>query len=187
MATSTAPGPVRGEVVVTADVADPGPIVFHDRPAPEPDTAAIEAFASDIAGWLNDHLTALQGGRRGRLETVAADGLLGETASAGARRAVTTDLASPEAPVMTARYHVVVVHDGAPSFARVDVTVSHPDGTTSEAGFVFTPDEPPTLVAAGGDRGAGTTAGGTEDPELTTPPPPSASPGGSAANEDAAS
>lgn len=133
--------PVEGQADVVVTVADSGPIVFHDRPAPEPDQAAIDAFTDAARQWLDDHLTALQDGEDGgRLDEVAAEGVM-DAASPDLVDAVTTDLASPDTPVEQASYHLVVAHSGAPLWLRAHVSVVDRDGTGHIVGFVFTPAE----------------------------------------------
>lgn len=143
-------GPVGGETNVVVVAADASSLVFNDRATPEPDGAAIDAFADRVGDWLDGHLTALQDDDEGLLEEVAAPDLL-EGADPAALDAVTSDLASPDAPVDRARYHLVVAHSGRPLWLRAHVTVVSRDGAAHEVGFVFTPtdDGPPTLVAAG--------------------------------------
>lgn len=143
-----APEAVRGHLTLVVDAADPGPIVFHDRSEPEPDGAAVEALAGHATGWLDAHLTDLQSGGDGRLDEVAAPGLL-EGAPPGAVTAVTSALASPEQPVDAAQYHVVVVHDGPPRYARATVAVRSPSGRVTRGAFVFVHREGLRLVAAG--------------------------------------
>lgn len=149
-APSPTAGPVDGDTNVVVVAADPNSLVFNDRPTPEPDQAAIDAFAEQVDGWLDEHLTALQDGGAGLLSEVAAPDVL-DGADPGTLDAVTTDLASPDAPVDHARYHLVVAHSGAPLWMRAHVTVVSRDGAAREVGFVFMPadDGGPTLVAAG--------------------------------------
>lgn len=143
-------GPVEGDADVVVVAADPNSLVFNDRTTPEPEQAAIDAFAEQVEGWLNEHLTGLQDGGEGRLEEVAAPGLLDGT-DAEMLESVTSGLASPDAPVDHVRYHLVVAHSGRPLWLRAHVTVVNRDGAANEVGFVFTPNAegPPTLVAAG--------------------------------------
>lgn len=143
-------GPVDGDADVVVVTADPNSLVFNDRAAPEPDQAAIDAFAEQVDGWLDEHLTALQDGGEGLLDEVAAPDVL-DGADPDTLDAVTTGLASPDAPVDHARYHLVVAHSGRPLWVRVHVIVVSRDGAAHEVGFVFTPaeDGDPTLVAAG--------------------------------------
>ncbi|MDP8927677.1 MAG: hypothetical protein M3O70_03630 [Actinomycetota bacterium] len=126
-----------------------GPVVFHDQPAPPPDDVAVAGFAAAVVGWLDRHLTDLQGGGPGLLAEVAAPGLL-TGAPAVSVTAATHALVSPERPVTDAFYHVIVAQEGLPLWARVGVTVRSAEGTTSSAGFVFTPGPPPVLIAAQG-------------------------------------
>lgn len=143
-------GPVDGEGTVVVVTADNSSLVFNDRTTPEPDQAAIDAFAAQVEGWLDEHLTDLQDGEEGGLEDVAAAGLL-DGADPATLDAVTSDLTSPDAPVDDARYHLVVAHSGQPLWLRAHVVVVDRDGAAREAGFVFTPTEDgdPELVALG--------------------------------------
>lgn len=143
------PGPVYGEANIDVVSSSAGPIVFHNRPAPPPDDAAIAAFAAGLVGWLDRHLTDLQAGGPGLLNEVAAPGLL-DGASAGPVTAVTGALASPQRPVANAFYHVVVAQEGPPLWARVNVTVQALEGAPAYAGFVFTPGPPLMLIALQG-------------------------------------
>lgn len=137
--------PVVGARTVILEAVDAGPIVFHDRPPPEPDRTAIDAFATQVGDWLDAHLTDLQAGGDGRLDEVAAPGLLdGDPATV---LDVTAELTGPDRPVTDALYHVVVSHEGAPIWARVTVLVGTEGGATARVGFVFEPG--PRLVAAG--------------------------------------
>ncbi|MDP8960267.1 MAG: hypothetical protein M3N32_01355 [Actinomycetota bacterium] len=142
------PGPVRGQASVGVVSSSAGPIVFHDQPAPPPDDAAVAGLAAAVVGWLDRHLTDLQGGGPGLLAEVAAPGLLAG-APAESLAAATHALASPERPVTNVFYHVIVAQEGLPLWARVNVTVTSAEGTTS-SGFVFTPGPPPVLIAAQG-------------------------------------
>ena len=143
-------GPVAGAAQVVVASADPNALVFNDRATPEPDQAAIDAFAGEVQEWLDRHLTALQQGEEGMLEEVAAEGLL-DGADPELRDALTTDLASPGSPVDQAWYHLVVAHSGRPLWLRAHVTIVDRAGVPHEVGFVFTPQEgsPPALIAAG--------------------------------------
>lgn len=145
----TATGPVKGQPNVVVVTSSAGPLVFHDVPPPAPDDAAVKAFSGAIVSWLDRHLTDLQAGRGGLLQEVAAPGML-----AGAPpelvTSVTRALTDPQHPVANALYHVVVVHEGQPLWARVDVTVGGFDGRVTNAGFVFTPGPKPVLIAADG-------------------------------------
>lgn len=144
-----ATGPVKGQPNVVVVTSSAGPLVFHDVPPPAPDEPAVRSFSNAIAAWLDRHLTDLQAGRGGLLQEVAAPGLL-----AGAPpelvTGVTRALTDPQHPVANALYHVVVVHEGKPLWARVDVTIGGFDGKITNAGFVFTPGPKPVLVAADG-------------------------------------
>lgn len=151
-ATTPSPTPeaVRGHLTLVVDAADPGPIVFHDRPEPEPDGAAVEALAGQVTEWLDAHLTDLQAGGDGLLGDVAAPGLL-TGASSDAVGAVTSGLASPGRPVAAAQYHVVVVHDGQPRYARATIAVRSSSGRVARGAFVFVDRGELRLVATGPD------------------------------------
>lgn len=142
-------GAVDGLETVVVVAADPNSLVFNDRATPEPDEAAIHAFAAQVNLWLDEHLTALQDGGDGALDEVAVAGLL-DGADPTVVDAVTTALASPDTPVAHARYHLVVAHSGAPVWLRAHVTTVDPDGGEHVAGFVFVPEPAGLrLIAAG--------------------------------------
>ncbi|MFN2557724.1 MAG: hypothetical protein ABR592_12835 [Nitriliruptorales bacterium] len=148
-ATPTPYGPVRGEARIDVVSTSAGPIVFHSQPAPAADGGAGGAFAAGVVAWLDRHLTDLQAGGPGLLGEVAAPGLL-PGAPAESVTAVTGALASPQRPVATAVYHVVVAQEGPPLWARVNLTVQPDGGAPVNAGFVFTPGPPLVLVALQG-------------------------------------
>lgn len=100
---------------------------------PEPDQAAIEGVVGAVGDWLDAHLDALQRTGQGAWGVVAVDGL----ADGKKRQQVTTDLASPDAPVERARYVMTVYQDGTPQYVTTRVEVTHPDGSTSDVGLVF--------------------------------------------------
>ncbi len=150
--TATVPssaGPVRGQAHIDVVSSGAGPIVFHNQPAPPPDRGAVDAFAADVVGWLDRHLTDLQTGGPGLLGEVAAPGLLTGAPSEPVA-AVGQVLASPQRPAAHAVYHVVVAQEGLPLWARANVSVQPADGAPVSAGFVFTPGPPLVLVALQG-------------------------------------
>lgn len=144
---------VDGQVEVETVSVHAGEPVFNpgapQAAEPDVDTAAVDAFAEEIASWLDDHLDGLQQGGSGALEQVAAPGLL-ESDSRNATIGVTTALASPDRPVDGATYAVTVAVDGGPQWATVHVVVTPREGDPSAAQFTFTPgEEGPILEAAG--------------------------------------
>ncbi len=143
------PGPVRGQVHREVVSSSAGPIVFHNHPAPPPDSRAVEAFTAAVAGWLDRHLSDLQAGGPGLLAEVAAPGLLAGAPSEPVT-AVTGALASPQRPVSQAVYQVVVAQEGPPLWARVNITVQPEGGPPATAGFVFAPGPPLVLIALQG-------------------------------------
>ncbi len=114
---------------------------------PEADQDAIDAAATAVGDWLDRHLDALQRDGKGAWGDVAAKGL----ADADERTAVTTALASPEAPVEAARYVMSIYHDGPPRYLTARVEVTHPDDSVAVAELVFLTDEDgtPTLTMFG--------------------------------------
>lgn len=169
---SPTPSPVRGEATVVVTSTHPGPIVFHDQPAPPGDEAAIAAAVERVTGWLDRHLTDLQSGGGGLLSDVAAPGLL-DGAPPELTASVTTRLTGPERPVRTALYHVVVAQEGHPQFLRVTALVETDTGTITRTGFVFGPADPLVLLAAGSDdretAGVAPPPPGSPQPEATGP------------------
>ena len=109
---------------------------------PEPDQASIEAVTTTVGDWLDAHLDRLQRDGKGLWGQMAADGL----ANGKQRRQVTTDLASPDAPVRSARYVMTVYHDGASQYLTAKVEVTHPDDSISDVGLVFVVDDDGTPV-----------------------------------------
>ncbi|HEX2027957.1 MAG TPA: hypothetical protein VHF25_08165 [Nitriliruptorales bacterium] len=145
----------------------PGPIVFHDQPAPPGDEAAIAAAVQRVTGWLDRHLTDLQSGGAGLLNEVAAPGLL-DGAPPELTASVTTRLTDPDRPVRTALYHVVVAQEGPPQFVRVTAVVETEAATITRTGFVFGGGDPLVLVAAGSEDRE---AAGAASPPAGSPPP----------------
>lgn len=117
---------------------------------PEPDQAAVDQVATAVGDWLDAHLDRLQRTGKGLLGEVAPDDL----GSAEERRVVTSQLASPDNPVESARYIITVYEDGAPQYLTVRVEVAHPDESVSTAGLVFVVGEggSPRLSLFGPDR-----------------------------------
>lgn len=118
---------------------------------PEPDHDVIDTATQQVGDWLDTHLDGLQRDGDGSFGAIAADGL---RPSAGARRPITTDLASPEDPVVSARYTISAYHDGMPEFLTAVVEVTHPDDTVSMASLVFVvaEDGTPHLTMFGPDE-----------------------------------
>lgn len=114
---------------------------------PEADQDAIDAASAAVGDWLDQHLDTLQRDGEGSWGDIAAEGL----ADADERTAVTTDLASPDAPVEAARYIMSVYHDGPPRYLTARVEVTHPDESvaTAELVFVTAEDGAPTLTMFG--------------------------------------
>lgn len=149
--TPAAPTPVEGHVELTAlHLESAGQRLYpagHPEDAPPPvDEAAVHAFVGAVADRLDAHLDALQRGEAGTLLAT----LEPAAAAPEAAAAITTDLASPDDPVLGAIYTTEVAVDGTPAWAHVTVTVTHPDGSTGMADLVFVAtDAGPELVAAG--------------------------------------
>lgn len=109
---------------------------------PEPDQASIEAVTTTVGDWLDAHLDRLQRDGKGLWGQLAAEGL----ANGEQRRQVTTHLASPDAPVRSARYVMTVYQDGAPQYLTAKVEVTHPDDSVTDVGLVFVVDDEGTPV-----------------------------------------
>jgi hypothetical protein len=147
---SPTPAPVKGAVELTSTRLEASGTRLHprgsaaDRPVPV-DEQAVRGFVGDVARWLDGHLTSLQTGGPGQIpSSLHPDDHPAAAAAAG------DALASPAAPVATARYVTEVAVAGGPRWAHVLVTVRRPDDTTATAAFVFVPgDDGPELVAAG--------------------------------------
>lgn len=141
-------GPVQGEREVETFAVSNEQAVW-DRAQPEADPAAVQQAASRVADWLDAHLTALQDGGEGRLQEVAAPGLL-EGAPPEVVDAVTTALAGPDRPVESATYMIRVAHTDAPQWVRATANVTGGQGGTRTAQFVFEiAEDAIVLVAAG--------------------------------------
>lgn len=138
--------PVVGERTATVFPLGSGPVLGLGANA-EPDQAAIDAAVAAVGDWLDAHLDQLQRGEDGQWDAMAADGL----AEDDQRAPVTTELASPDAPVESARYVMSVYHAGPPQYLTTRVQVTHPDDSTSDVGLVFTvaEDGTPTLTMFG--------------------------------------
>lgn len=142
--------PVKGAVELSALRLEPHGRKLHPRgsvgdQAVEVDEPAVRDFAGAVARWLDTHLTTLQAGAAAELPAA-----LAAEANPEATAAVTTALASPDAPVTGALYVTEVAVEGGPRWAHVVVTVTHPDASSSRAEFVFVPsDRGPELIAAG--------------------------------------
>lgn len=138
--------PVVGERTATVFPLGSGPVLGLGG-NPEPDQAAVDAAVAAVGDWLDAHLDGLQRGEGGQWGAIAADGL----ANQKQRRPVTTGLASPDAPVRSARYVMSVFHDGPPQYLTARVEVTHPDDSTADVGLVFVlaDDGTPTLTMFG--------------------------------------
>ncbi len=138
--------PVVGERVSAVYTLGSGPVLGLGA-NPDADQEAVDAAAAAVGDWLDRHLDALQRDGEGAWGDVAAEGL----ADADERTAVTTDLASPDAPVEAARYVMSIYHDGPPRYLTARVEVTHPDDSVAVAELVFVTDEEgtPTLTMFG--------------------------------------
>ena len=140
--------PVRGDRQVETYAVSNEEAVW-DRAQVEADPAAIEQAAGRVGDWLDAHLTALQDGGEGRLQEVAAAGLL-DGAPPEVLDVVTTALAGPDRPVGSATYMIRVAHTDAPQWVRAHVDVKGREGGTRTAQFVFEiAEDSIVLVAAG--------------------------------------
>jgi hypothetical protein len=140
------PGPVEGEyeLVRVTDLSVHGRRVFEEgmpqNDPVEPDAAAVEAFVAGMAAWLDGHFTDLQ------------DGGPGWAADAGVAGPVEVlTLTDPDHPVEHASYAITVWARTEPEWARANVALTRTDGSTLHARLVFTPGDPPALVAAVGE------------------------------------
>lgn len=100
----------------------------------KPKRNSLRPAYTQIANWLDRHLDNLQRTGNGRLGQVAPTGL----APQRTRAPVTTELASPDRPVDSARYTLTAYHDGDVEMVTAAVVVRHPKGPPSRAHFVFT-------------------------------------------------
>lgn len=143
--------PVVGERTTTTFALGSRPVLGLGTD-PEPDQDAIDTVVGQVGDWLDEHLDALQRDGTGLWDEMAAKGL----ANGRRRRPVTTDLASPDAPVKSARYVISVYHDGAPSYLTARVEVTHPDDSVADVGLVFvvTDDGEPVLTMFGPEPAA---------------------------------
>lgn len=143
-------GPVEGDAKVEiVSVAPSGVIPGGGGGLDVPGVARRPArsFANAVTGWLDEHLTSLQGGSaRGSLQGT---GLLRGAARA-ARAAVTSALATPDRLVASATYRIRVAALGQPQWAQARVVVTDVDGNQHTADFLFEPGKRgPRLIAAG--------------------------------------
>lgn len=138
--------PVRGERIPAVFGLSSATVLGFGA-AREPDQAAIDAAIDQIADWLDEHLDRLQRTGQGLLPAMAAEGLV----DSKTRGIVTTMLASPDAPVASARYVLSAYHDGLPQWLSAQVEVTHPDDSVAAATMVFViaEDGTPTLTMFG--------------------------------------
>lgn len=146
--------PVRGEPQVQLfAVSNEQAVWGRDQAGVDP--AAVDPIAGRITNWLNAHLSDLQVGGPGKLDEVAAAGLL-EGTSPDAQTSVTTALASPDRLVESVSYQLVVAHTDSPQWVRATVEVTPRDGHPRTAHFVFeVAEDAVALVAAGPGAGEG--------------------------------
>lgn len=140
--------PVAGERLPTSvDIGDGKLLGPDDRETV--DEEAVRAFAATIFDWLDGHLDDLQRGGAGRLDEVLDPGLAASLDDA-ARAALTTSLASGDAPVATATYTLTAYHDATIEYATVEVAVTDRAGAPHRATLVFTrgPEGAPVLTLA---------------------------------------
>lgn len=129
--------PVAGQRDVTlVDVGDGKRLGPDDREAV--DTAAVDAFSTAILDWLDAHLDDLQRGGSGQLDAIL-DGATAAALDDATRTALTTALASPEAPVVGAVYTLSAYHDATIEWASVQVTVTDPAGAPHAATLLLAP------------------------------------------------
>ncbi|MFA9432638.1 hypothetical protein [Egicoccus sp. AB-alg2] len=136
------PDPVRG-VVDTVDVQDlsvTGTKLYGAGSSGDAtavlDQDATDDFAAAMVAVVDEHLVDLQVGGDGTLD---GDGLTGDLQ---VLRTV-----GPDGGVGSISYEVRVGARDLPEWGRVVATLTLADGTQSVASFVFTPGEPPRLLA----------------------------------------
>jgi hypothetical protein len=135
------PAPVVGGSMLAevVDVAVHGHRVFatgREEDAPIPfDEPAIDAFVTAVGLAVDALLTDAQ---RGTLPS--APDFVGP--------AVLDALTTPQRPVTSATYRIVVFARGGPEWASATIEVLASDGDTQRAVLVFAADDPPTLLAA---------------------------------------
>lgn len=147
------PAPVDGTVEL--EVVDVAPVEGAVVPpggggvaVPAVDERRARRFAGNLKTWLDEHLTALQGGDdRGKLP--GGRRLQGATSAV---RAATTALADPDAPVAEATYHIRVAARGGPEWAQARVVVVDRDGSRHVADLMFVPSRRGPRVLAAGPR-----------------------------------
>jgi hypothetical protein len=168
-----APSAIAGEVTLRLEhVSNAGNLFrIDERLPPDPDQVAIAAFSTQVAAWLDAHLTDLQTGGDGDLAAIAAPGLM-EALSDEATISATTGLASPRRPAESALYILTTAHEGVPRWLTAQVRVTWLDGGEADATFVFVPgDTGPLLIGVESDappppsRPSASESGGPSDGE----------------------
>lgn len=136
--------PVKGKRNVSAHSVSSARVLGLGS-AKEPNRKAINRAANQVANWLDRHLDRLQTEGRGRLGQVGG-GSIGNKK----QRRVLNQLASPDRPVASAGYNLIVHHDGAPTMVVANVVVRHPEGRPSRQQMVFlVRDDGPVLAMFG--------------------------------------
>ncbi|MBW3657402.1 MAG: hypothetical protein KY457_02115 [Actinobacteria bacterium] len=140
--------PVAGERLPGAHWVDSTGLLTHAAPEVGPPDTVLP-FVHAVGDWLDAHLDDLQRGGPGRLDDVAVDGLL-VAATDEELAVVTSALASPDAPVASARYRLDGSYADATEWLTATVEVTSTTGSTRAATMVFVPgDGGPALVLFG--------------------------------------
>lgn len=138
--------PVEGQAEIEiVDLAPTG--VGGGVETPGVNQQAARRFGQAVTDWLDQHLTAVQGGSGlGGLE----GNRLVRSAPAATVTAVTTALAAPTQLVDEASYAIRVAALGGPQWAQARVVVTDLDGNRHTADFMFEPSKAgPRVIAAG--------------------------------------
>lgn len=142
------PATVRGERLPGAHWVNATALLSHRTVEVGPGDTVLPAVHA-VGDWLDQHLDDLQRGGEGHLAEVAPTELLA-VATADDLAAVTTDLASPAAPVATATYRLDAAYDADTEWITATVEVTDVSGGHHAATLVFVPgDAGPELVLFG--------------------------------------
>lgn len=140
--------PVAGERIPGAHWVDSTGLLTQRAPEVGPPDTVLP-FVHQVGDWLDAHLTDLQRGGAGRLDEVAVDGLLA-AATDEELAAVTSGLASPDAPVASATYRLDASYADSSEWLTATVEVTSVTGSTAAATMAFVPgDAGPALVLFG--------------------------------------
>jgi hypothetical protein len=130
----------------------------------EPDTAAIAAATAEVTSWLDGHLDAVQRGDvRGRLDDVAAPGLLEALGDAGIA-SLAAALVPDDSGIGAAAYTLQVQHGRGPVLVAAQVSVRTRAGGLGGATVVLAATGYGMVLQAVEEGLAGQDAGATEEP-----------------------